>query len=133
MLLNKINVIPYLYIMSTQKLITVFGSTGNQGGSVVRAILSHPKLSQEWKVRGITRNPSGGSAQKLIAQGVEMVAVSLTFPFHSCLPVDGSAGKEREPWSYGSSGMVLMYYYRQTSTRKRVFWRLSKDLTQCLA
>lgn len=57
------------------KLITVFGSTGNQGGSVVRAILSHPQLSKEWKIRGITRNPNKPDAQQMIAQGVEMVQV----------------------------------------------------------
>jgi uncharacterized protein YbjT (DUF2867 family) len=58
------------------KLITVFGSTGNQGGSVVRAILNHPSLSKEWKVRGVTRNPNKPDAQAMVAKGVEMVAVS---------------------------------------------------------
>ncbi|CAN9110883.1 unnamed protein product [Alternaria alternata] len=55
------------------KLITVFGSTGNQGGSVVRAILNHPQLSKEWKVRGVTRNPDKPDAQAMVAKGVEMV------------------------------------------------------------
>jgi uncharacterized protein YbjT (DUF2867 family) len=58
------------------KLITVFGSTGNQGGSVVRAILNHPELSKEWKIRGITRNASKPDAQALVKKGVEMVSVS---------------------------------------------------------
>lgn len=57
------------------KLITIFGSTGNQGGSVVRAILSHPELSKEWKIRGITRNASKPDAQAMVKQGVEMVSV----------------------------------------------------------
>jgi uncharacterized protein YbjT (DUF2867 family) len=57
------------------KLITVFGSTGNQGGSVVRAILKHPELSKEWKIRGITRNANKPDAQALVKQGVEMVSV----------------------------------------------------------
>ncbi|KAF2871203.1 hypothetical protein BDV95DRAFT_494735 [Massariosphaeria phaeospora] len=59
------------------KLITIFGSTGNQGGSVVRAILSHPQLSTEWKIRGITRNPNKPDAQAMIAQGVDMVQADL--------------------------------------------------------
>jgi uncharacterized protein YbjT (DUF2867 family) len=59
------------------KLITVFGSTGNQGGSVVRAILNHPSLSKEWKVRGVTRNPNKPDAQAMVAKGVEMVAADL--------------------------------------------------------
>ncbi|ORY18961.1 hypothetical protein BCR34DRAFT_553011 [Clohesyomyces aquaticus] len=61
----------------TTKLITVFGSTGNQGGSVVRAILGHPELSKTWKIRGITRNPKKPDAQAMIAQGVEMVQADL--------------------------------------------------------
>ncbi|KAF2269343.1 NmrA family transcriptional regulator [Lojkania enalia] len=59
------------------KIITVFGSTGNQGGSVVRAILGHPELSKTWKIRGISRNPSKPDAQAMIAQGVEMVQADL--------------------------------------------------------
>lgn len=58
------------------KLITVFGATGNQGGSVVRAILNDPALSREFKVRGITRDVSKPAAQALAAKGVEVVAVS---------------------------------------------------------
>ena len=57
------------------KLITVFGSTGNQGGSVVRAILNHPTLSKEWKIRGITRNPNKPDAQAMVAKGIEMLQV----------------------------------------------------------
>ncbi|PSN75360.1 NAD(P)-binding protein [Corynespora cassiicola Philippines] len=60
------------------KLITVFGSTGNQGGSVVRAILNHPELSKQWKIRGITRNPNKPDAQAMIAKGVEMVQADLS-------------------------------------------------------
>ncbi|KAH7111170.1 hypothetical protein B0J13DRAFT_682150 [Dactylonectria estremocensis] len=40
------------------KLITVFGATGVQGGSVIRAILNDPALSKEFKIRGITRDTS---------------------------------------------------------------------------
>lgn len=57
------------------KLITVFGSTGNQGGSVVRAILADPVLSKEYKIRGVTRDVSKEAAKKLSAQGVEMITV----------------------------------------------------------
>lgn len=42
---------------------------------MVRAILNHPELSKEWKIRGITRNPNKPDAQALIAKGVEMVQV----------------------------------------------------------
>ena len=63
--------------MADKKVITVFGSTGNQGGSVIRAILSHPQLSSSFKVRGITRDPSKPNAQKLASHGVELTKADL--------------------------------------------------------
>lgn len=57
------------------KLITVVGSTGNQGGSVIKAILNDPELSKEYKIRGITRDPSKPSGEKLKSQGVDVVKV----------------------------------------------------------
>ena len=62
--------------MAAKKIITVFGSTGNQGGSVVKTFLSDLKLKDTWAVRGVTRNVNSESAKKLANQGVEMVAVS---------------------------------------------------------
>lgn len=59
------------------KLITVFGATGNQGGSVIDAILADGQLSKEFKVRGITRDTSKKSAQELAKRGVEVVAADL--------------------------------------------------------
>lgn len=61
------------------KLITVFGATGNQGGSVVEAILADPQLSKEFKIRGITRDTTKKSAQDLAKRGVEVVTVRLHF------------------------------------------------------
>ncbi|KAI5456743.1 hypothetical protein BGZ63DRAFT_495985 [Mariannaea sp. PMI_226] len=60
------------------KLITVFGATGNQGGSVVRAILNDPALSREFKIRGITRDVTKPAAQALTAKGVEVVAADMS-------------------------------------------------------
>lgn len=62
--------------MSSKKIITVFGATGKQGGSVVQIFLNDPKLKNEWAVRGVSRNTESESARKLTAQGVEMVSVS---------------------------------------------------------
>lgn len=67
------------------KLLTVFGATGNQGGSVIQAILADPALSKEYKVRGITRDVSKESAKRLASQGVEMVAVRFAFSLPSFL------------------------------------------------
>ena len=63
--------------MSPSKLITIFGATGNQGGSVVKSILAHPTLSKEYKVRAITRDPSKPNAQALAAKGVEPVKADM--------------------------------------------------------
>jgi uncharacterized protein YbjT (DUF2867 family) len=57
------------------KLITVFGATGNQGGSVVSNILDNAELSKTYKIRGITRDVSKPAAKALTEKGVEMVAV----------------------------------------------------------
>lgn len=57
------------------KIITVFGATGNQGGSVIKSILADPVLSKEFKIRGITRDVSKPAAQELAKQGVELMTV----------------------------------------------------------
>ena len=43
------------------KLIAVFGSTGSQGGSVIRALLK----SNDYKIRAISRNPNSDKAKSL--------------------------------------------------------------------
>ncbi|KAL8951058.1 MAG: hypothetical protein Q9222_002951 [Ikaeria aurantiellina] len=60
------------------KLLTVFGATGNQGGSVIASVLANPKLSSEYNIRGITRDPSKPAGQKLAERGVELVKADLS-------------------------------------------------------
>jgi len=60
------------------KLVVVFGATGNQGGSVIEAILRDPKASSKFKLRGVTRDTSKPASQSLAAKGVEMVAADLS-------------------------------------------------------
>jgi len=62
--------------MATKKVLVVFGATGSQGGSVVKAILGDPKTNGEWTVRAITRDVSKPSAKALESLGAEIVAVS---------------------------------------------------------
>ena len=59
---------------SEKKIVVVFGATGNQGGSVINALLSDPKTAHEFKIRGITRDPTKANAKALEARGVECVA-----------------------------------------------------------
>lgn len=76
--------------MSDKKLLTVFGATGNQGGSVIRAVLAHPKLSSTYKIRAITRDPSKPNAQTLTAHGAECVKADLNDPASLISAIKGS-------------------------------------------
>lgn len=57
---------------NSDKIILITGATGRQGGAVIRHML--PK---GWKLRALTRNPGGSVAQKLAAQGIEVVQGNL--------------------------------------------------------
>lgn len=61
--------------MSDQKLVVVLGATGVQGGSVIKSLLGDPKTKSQFKLRGITRDPSKPNAKALAEQGVECVTV----------------------------------------------------------
>ncbi|KAF8336251.1 uncharacterized protein EI90DRAFT_3152485 [Cantharellus anzutake] len=58
---------------SDKKIITVIGSTGLQGGSVVRSLLADGTFA----VRALTRNVNGDAATKLKAAGAEVVSADL--------------------------------------------------------
>jgi len=57
------------------KIPTVFGATGNQGGSIIRAVLADAVLSKDYKIRGITRDASKPAAKALVEKGVEVISV----------------------------------------------------------
>jgi Predicted nucleoside-diphosphate-sugar epimerases len=52
-----------------RKIFTVFGATGNQGGSVCRSLIQNP----EFHVRAITRNPDSDASKQLSALGIEVI------------------------------------------------------------
>ncbi|MFL6577319.1 MAG: NmrA/HSCARG family protein [Povalibacter sp.] len=56
-------------------IITVFGSTGTQGGSLAQALLSDPQ--KRFAVRAVTRKPESPAAQKLRQSGAEIVVADL--------------------------------------------------------
>ena len=62
------------------KLLTVFGATGAQGGSLIGFILEHPKLSKDYALRGITRDVSKPAAVALEERGVEIVQADMSDP-----------------------------------------------------
>lgn len=57
--------------MSSSKLITVYGATGSQGGSVISSLLQN--RSGDFVLRAITRDTGSEKAKALAAQGVEVV------------------------------------------------------------
>ncbi len=57
--------------MSDVKLVTVFGATGLQGGSVVQSLLSNKR--HDFSLRGITRDTSSEASSQLTKKGVDMV------------------------------------------------------------
>ena len=75
-------------IMPELKIFVVFGATGNQSGSVIESILSDPKTASEFKIRGVTRDPSKPNARASTAKGVECVAADVAKVghfHHSCV------------------------------------------------
>ncbi|KAL2849446.1 hypothetical protein BJY01DRAFT_210602 [Aspergillus pseudoustus] len=60
------------------KLLTVFGATGHQGGSVIRTVLADSSLSSQFKIRGITRDVSKPDAKALADKGVEVLSADMT-------------------------------------------------------
>jgi hypothetical protein len=82
--ISRINII-YNYNFSSpsnksinmSKVLTVFGATGKQGGSVVQTILTDKKLSREFTIRAVSRDINKPAAKELAAKGVEMVAARM--------------------------------------------------------
>ena len=56
------------------KLVVVIGATGQQGGSVVNALLNHPET---YTVRAVTRNINSDKARSLASRGAEVVTGDL--------------------------------------------------------
>lgn len=54
------------------KILAVFGATGQQGSSVINYVLQDPELSQQYKIRAITRDVNSEKAKQL-EEKVEVV------------------------------------------------------------
>ena len=67
-------------MFTTKPILTIFGATGNQGGSVINTILSTPRLASKYTLRGITRDPNSSKSQALTAHGVQMLPADLNNP-----------------------------------------------------
>ena len=78
--------------MSSRKLLAIFGATGNQGGSVIDAVLASHDLQQKYSLRGISRDPASGKSKALAEKGVEMVQADLNDVDSMKTAVKGSYG-----------------------------------------
>jgi uncharacterized protein YbjT (DUF2867 family) len=76
----------------SKKLLTIFGATGNQGGSVITAILSTQKLADKYSLRAITRDTTKPNAQALASKGVELAKADLNDPDSVAAAIKGSYG-----------------------------------------
>lgn len=72
------------------KLLTVFGATGLQGGSLIKHILDRPELSKLFHLRGITRDASKAAAVSLQDRGVEIFQADMSDPASLDRAVAGS-------------------------------------------
>lgn len=72
------------------KIIAVAGSTGAQGGGLVRAILADP--AREFEVRALTRDPDSARSRELVAAGAEVVAADLDDEASLRAAFDGAHG-----------------------------------------
>jgi uncharacterized protein YbjT (DUF2867 family) len=73
--------------MSDDKVITVLGATGTQGGAVARAL-----LNGEFAVRAVTRDAASPKAQALTRLGAQVVEATLTDEGSLCRAFDGAYG-----------------------------------------
>jgi len=76
--------------MSNQKIITVVGATGAQGGGLVRAILNDP--GSEFSVRAITRNAGSDKAKAFAELGANVVEANVADKDSLVKAFEGSYG-----------------------------------------
>ena len=71
-----------------KKIVTVLGSTGAQGGGVVRTLLDQ----QDWQVRAVARNSRSQAALRLAELGCEIAEADLNAPATLLEALEGSYG-----------------------------------------
>jgi uncharacterized protein YbjT (DUF2867 family) len=77
-------------MMSSKKLIVVFGATGAQGGGLSRAILNDP--NSEFSVRAVTRNVNSEKAKELARSGAELFSGNIDNPASVYKALEGAYG-----------------------------------------
>lgn len=62
------------------KLLTIFGATGQQGGSIIKTFQSTPSLATAWNLRAVTRDVNSAASITLKDSGVQVVSADFTKP-----------------------------------------------------
>lgn len=57
--------------MATGRLVTIYGATGVQGGTVIRSMLDNK--AKAFVLRAVSRNPDSDEAMRIAGLGVEVV------------------------------------------------------------
>ena len=84
---------------NADKIVLVTGSTGRQGGGVIRHM-----LSKGWRLRALTRNSRSTAAQDLASLGVEIMSGDMEDPASLEKPVEGVYGvySVQDFWAVGA-------------------------------
>src|SRR4029453_4166609 len=121
--------------MSDDKVITVLGATGTQGGAVARAL-----LNGEFAVRAVTRDAASPKAQALTRLGAPGVEAPLTGEGSLCGPLRGACGAFLVPpyWEHRSPTRELaevenLISAAQATGLRHVVWSTLEDTREVIA
>ncbi len=121
--------------MAQKKVIAVVGSTGAQGGGLVRAILADRE--GEFAARALTRKPQSEAARSLADRGAEVVPADLDQPETLTRAFDGAYGAYcvTNFWEYFSPERELaqaqaMARAARDAGLRHVIWSTLEDTRQ---
>ncbi|KZV98379.1 NAD(P)-binding protein [Exidia glandulosa HHB12029] len=104
--------------MATKRIVTVFGATGSQGGSVAKYLLEDGTFA----VRAVTRNAESPAAQGMCCNGAEIVIADLNKPETLPATVKGSYGVSGVTDSEFAQGKALVDAAKTAGVQHFVWW-----------
>ncbi|WP_433074600.1 NmrA/HSCARG family protein [Dactylosporangium sp. CA-052675] len=121
--------------MSHDKVITVLGATGTQGGAVARALLA----DGEFAVRAVTRGAASAKARTLAGLGAEVVEATLTDESSLRRAFDGAYGAFMVTpfWEHRSPARELaevenLISAAQATDLRHVLWSTLEDTREAI-
>jgi len=129
---------PHVESQSGQRLVTVFGATGAQGGGLARAILADPR--GRFRLRAVTRNADAPKARALAEAGAEMFVADLDDAASVARAMDGAYGAYcvTNYWEHFSPGKELAQARRMATAAaqanvRHVVWSTLEDTREYVA